>query len=88
MVRANRKEEGSVPVRFDNYRAGKPTARCTALWGVAAMLKATEANKRSYGKLLLKKRRKKWNGMKTPENSLHSKIDAIGSSTPATMSAE
>lgn len=41
MVRANRKEEGSVPVRFDNYRAGEPTARCTALWGVAAMLKAT-----------------------------------------------
>lgn len=24
MVRANRKKEGSVPVRFDNYTAGEP----------------------------------------------------------------
>lgn len=52
MVRANRKKEGLVPVRFDNYTAGEPTARCTALWGVAAMLKAIETNKQSYEKLL------------------------------------
>lgn len=53
MVRAKRKEEGSVPVRFNNYRAGERTSRCTALWGVAAMLQlATEANKQSYEKLL------------------------------------
>lgn len=52
MVRAKRKEEGSDPVRFDNYRAEVPTSRCTALWGVAAMLKAIEANKRSYEELL------------------------------------